>query len=245
MQLIPAIDLRGGRCVRLLRGDFAKETRYEQDPLALARHYRTAGAEWLHVVDLDGAQRGEPANLALVKRMSRNAGMKIQLGGGIRKTTDMQRALDAVDRIVIGSAAVTHPEQVLEWLEAFGPERLTLALDVRLDEAETPYVTTHGWTEWSELTLWNALDRYEPMGVKHVLCTDVSRDGAMEGPNLNLYRNCVENWSEVSFQASGGVRDASDLNALAALGLASAISGKALLEGRIRIEEMQSFLPNA
>lgn len=244
MELIPAIDVRGGRCVRLLKGDFEHETRYAVNPLELARLYADLGARWLHVVDLDGAEQGEPVILDLVAKIHAGAGVDIQLGGGIRSHDNLERALAVAQRIVIGSLAVTRPEQVETWLEEFGPQRFTLALDVRLVDDDTPYVTTHGWQRESQTTLWDALTRFEPLGIEHVLCTDVSKDGAMEGPNLALYRECVERWPNIAFQASGGVRDVNDLEALAQLGITRTISGKALLEGRITPAEISSFLPN-
>ena len=245
MHLLPAIDIRDGRCVRLLKGDFDQETRYDVDPVALAQRYAALGAEWLHVVDLDGAASGSPQNLDLVAAIARTAGLKIQMGGGIRSIDDLARALAVAERVVIGSLAVTASKLVEGWLEEFGSDRLTLALDVRVDEDDVPFVATHGWTQGSELTLWAALEHYGPFGLRNVLCTDVDRDGALKGPNVALYRNCVARCPEVEFQASGGVRDVGDLSGLAETGVAFAISGKALLEGRLSDEEMRSFLPNA
>ena len=245
MHLLPAIDIRDGRCVRLLKGDFDQETRYDVDPVALAQRYAALGAEWLHVVDLDGAASGSPQNLDLVAAIARTAGLKIQMGGGIRSIDDLARALAVAERVVIGSLAVTASKLVEGWLEAFGSDRLTLALDVRVDGDDVPFVATHGWTQGSELTLWAALEHYGPFGLRNVLCTDVDRDGALKGPNVALYRNCVARCPEVEFQASGGVRDVGDLSGLAETGVAFAISGKALLEGRLSDEEMRSFLPNA
>ena len=244
MNLLPAIDIRGGRCVRLLKGDFGQETRYPVDPVELAQRYADLGAAWLHVVDLDGAARGTPANLEVVRKMASAANLKIQLGGGIRSRDDLDRALEVVDRAVIGSLAVEAPEQVTSWLEELGADRLTLALDVRVDEDDIPGIATHGWTRDSAETLWNALEAYSATGLRHVLCTDVERDGALQGPNLRLYSTCGHRFPAISFQASGGVRDSRDLSDLAATGVAWAISGKALLEGRITEEEIRSFLPN-
>ena len=245
MELIPAIDLRDGRCVRLLRGDFDRETRYELDPVELAVRYRDVGARWLHVVDLDGAKRGESQNLPLVERMRDASGLKIQLGGGLRTYAGLVRALSIAERAVIGSLAVTEPATVGAWLEELGGERLTLALDVRLGPDATPTVATHGWTKPSAVTLAEAVDRYLTHGLRHVLCTDIDRDGALSGPNVALYADCVRRWPQVAFIASGGVRDASDLTALARVGVAGAVSGKALLEGTLTPEEMKPFLPAA
>jgi phosphoribosylformimino-5-aminoimidazole carboxamide ribotide isomerase len=245
MELIPAIDLRDGRCVRLLHGDFAKETRYPVDPVELAVHYRELGARWLHVVDLDGAKQGVPVNLALISRMRDTAQVDVQLGGGIRTRASLEQALEVATRAVIGSLAVSDPELVTSWLTEFGPDRLTLALDVRLAADGTPLIATHGWTRASTLTLATAIDRYAAAGLRHVLCTDIDRDGALTGPNTSLYGDCVERWPAIAFQASGGVRDLADLTALTAAGVAATVSGKALLEGRLKPEEIRPFLRGA
>lgn len=245
MELIPAIDIRHGRCVRLFKGDFAQETRYDVDPLELPVRYASWGARWLHVVDLDGAAEGTPVNLDLVRRVRESADVRIQLGGGIRERATLERALKVADRVVIGSLAVSAPGRVAQWLDELGPARITLALDVRLDNGGEAFVATHGWTRDSNLTLDAAIERYREVGLRHVLCTDIERDGALSGPNVELYARCVERWPDIALQASGGVRSGADLRALAASGVAAAISGKALLEGRIAEAEMKPYLPNA
>jgi phosphoribosylformimino-5-aminoimidazole carboxamide ribotide isomerase len=245
MELIPAIDLRDGRCVRLLKGDFKQETRYDVDPVELAGQYRDLGARWLHVVDLDGAARGEPANLDVVGKIRAASGLKIQFGGGIRTRQSLENALAVADRVVIGSLAVTSPDRVAAWLAELGGERLTLALDVWVDSAGSAVIATHGWTRASAQTLAQAIEHYLPAGLRHVLCTDIDKDGALAGPNVALYADCVRRWPRVALQASGGVRDAADLAALAATGVAAAVSGKALLEGRIAPAEVRPFLPDA
>jgi phosphoribosylformimino-5-aminoimidazole carboxamide ribotide isomerase len=246
VRLIPAIDLKAGRCVRLLQGDFTQETRYDADPSALLAKYRQLGANWLHIVDLDGAQNGSLINRPIIARLAAQTGVSIQVGGGLRNTAAVTQMLDlGVDRVVIGSSAVTHVEQVRTWLDYFGPECITLAFDVRLDEAGVPRVATHGWQRQSDVSLWSAVAMYLDSKLLHVLCTDVSRDGALTGPNVGLYREAVRRHPQIQWQASGGIRNAQDLHALTEAGAAAAISGKALLEDLIPLEELQPFLPNA
>jgi phosphoribosylformimino-5-aminoimidazole carboxamide ribotide isomerase len=246
MQLIPAIDLKAGRCVRLFKGDFADETRYPIEPAALLDKYRQLGADWLHVVDLDGAQGAGSDNRAIILSLARQGAVKLQVGGGLRNTTAVAQMLDGgAARAVIGSAAVLQVEQVQAWLQHFGPERLTLAFDVRIIDGDAPRVAVQGWQQQSAVTLWSAVDNFLRHGLRHVLCTDVDRDGALTGPNLDLYRQAVQRFPHIEWQASGGIRDAADLQALRQVGAAAAISGKALLEDLIPAGELQPFLRNA
>jgi len=246
MLLIPAIDLRHGRCVRLYQGDFAAETRYELEPHELLMRYRALGATWLHVIDLDGAKDGVLANRSVVLSLASQRAVRLQVGGGVRSAATIDDLLThGVERVLIGSAAIERPQEVAEWLARFGSERIALALDVRLDERGVPCVRTHGWTQGTSLSLWEALDHYPTGTVKHVLCTDTERDGALTGPNLELYRAAVSRLPGLAWQASGGVRSAADLEALAQIGVSAAVSGKALLEERIPLEELRPFLPDA
>jgi phosphoribosylformimino-5-aminoimidazole carboxamide ribotide isomerase len=246
MLLIPAIDLRNGRCVRLFKGDFNAETRYEMEPQDLLARYRSLGASWLHVVDLDGAKNGVLANRATIVALAAAPGLRIQVGGGMRSPEAIDDLLShGVARAVIGSAAIERPLEVAEWIERFGPERICLALDVKLDAAGEPLVRTRGWTEGTSVTLWQAIEPFLRVGLKHVLCTDIDRDGALAGPNVELYARALVRFPQLAWQASGGVRDAADLAALARVGVAAAVSGKALLEQRITSEELRPFLPNA
>jgi len=247
MKLIPAIDLRAGRCVRLLHGDFAAETRYPADAPSLLAKYRRAGADWLHIVDLDGARDGSLENREIIVALARQGqgSMKLQVGGGLRNAAAIRNMLDAgVERAVVGSAAVTQVQQVQSWLREFGTDHLTLAFDVSIDAQGVPRVMTHGWQQQSERSLWDAVEYYDASRLKHVLCTDVGRDGALTGPNFELYSEAVQRHPDIEWQASGGIRNARDLHALAKSGAAAAISGKALLEELIPHEELQPFLPN-
>jgi phosphoribosylformimino-5-aminoimidazole carboxamide ribotide isomerase len=246
MRLIPAIDLRDGRCVRLLQGQFDRETRYPTDALTLLSRYRDFGADWLHVVDLDGARDGALGNRGIILKMLEAQTLKLQVGGGLRNTSAVAAMLDAgVSRVVIGSIAIMDAGLVRQWFRDFGPERLVLAFDVNVDQRAMPFVATHGWQLASSITLWSALEPYAECGLRHVLCTDIARDGALSGPNIELYRQAVRRYPDIEWQASGGVRDAHDLHALASIGAAAAISGKALLEERMGPEELGPFLPNA
>jgi phosphoribosylformimino-5-aminoimidazole carboxamide ribotide isomerase len=246
MRLIPAIDLKAGHCVRLLQGDFADETRYGSEPRALLSKYQRMGADWLHIVDLDGAKDGNLGNRVIIEQLVAAHAAHLQVGGGLRNTAALTRMLElGAARAVVGSAAVTHVDQVKTWLRHFGAERITLAFDVRLDGGGIPCVATHGWQRQSELSLWSALNNFGDSPLQHVLCTDVSRDGALTGPNVALYREAAGRYPHIQWQASGGIRNAQDLHALAAAGVAAAISGKALLDELIPIQELRPFLPNA
>lgn len=246
MQLIPSIDLRGGRCVRLLQGDFARETLYELAPHELLLRYRDMGAAWLHIVDLDGARDGRLANRNTLVALASQSQLLLQVGGGIRQRATVDDLLShGIDRVIVGSAAVEEPANVAAWFAEYGAEKIGLAFDVKVDDAGVPRVQTRGWTRATPLALWDAVERFLPCGVRHVLCTDVDRDGAMAGPNVALYAEAQRRYPGVCWQASGGVRSAADLSALADLGLAAAISGKALIEERIKVDDLQPWLPGA
>ena len=247
MQLIPAIDLRGGQCVRLLQGRFDAETVYGNDPRVILERYRAFGARYVHVVDLDGARDGSQGNRPAIAQLARAFDdTRVQVGGGVRTRAIAAELLAlGVRRVVVGSVAVTDPAEVQRWLQEFGPDRIVLAFDVRVDAGGTPRLTTHGWESQTETSLWDAVAAYLPHGGTHVLCTDVARDGALSGPNLDLYAEAARRFPTVQWQASGGVSTGSDLAALAATGAQSVISGRALLENRIPTEELLPFLPGA
>jgi phosphoribosylformimino-5-aminoimidazole carboxamide ribotide isomerase len=247
LRLVPAIDLRGGHCVRLYQGRFDAETVYADDPVRVLLKYHELGARYVHVVDLDGARDGAQANqLAIARLVQACPDVRLQVGGGIRSRAVAENLLAlGVARVVVGSVAVAQPALVREWIRAFGPDRIVLAFDVRLDAQGTPRLTTHGWADQTESSLWETVEAYLRHQARHVLCTDVSRDGALSGPNLALYEEAAKRYPAIEWQASGGVAAGADLRALAMTGVAAVISGRALLEERIPVEELRPYLPSA
>jgi phosphoribosylformimino-5-aminoimidazole carboxamide ribotide isomerase len=246
MKIIPAIDLQDGKCVRLYQGDFDKKTVYSDNPADIARQFSELQVSDLHVVDLDGAKLGSQQNRASIEAIIEQTSLTVQLGGGIRERDKVAEWLAVgVSRCVIGSMAVSQPDEVANWFADFGGDAIVLALDVNIGDDATPYLTTHGWTKQSDTSLWVAIDRFLDVGLKHVLCTDVSRDGAMAGPNRLLYDDILDRYPQLALQASGGVRDIEDLVALRESGLPAAITGRAMLDGRITPAEVASFQQNA
>jgi phosphoribosylformimino-5-aminoimidazole carboxamide ribotide isomerase len=233
----PAIDLRDGACVRLMHGRFDEVTRYDDAPVARLAAFVAAGAAWVHVVDLDGAQAGRAVQHALIGRLARSAEVRIQSGGGVRSREDVAALLDAgVARVVVGSQAVTAPGAVADWLAEFGAERIALALDVNVKDG-VPVPALKGWTEAAAVTLWQALDRFPEGTARHLLVTDVGRDGALTGPNLELLAEIVQRRPDLDVQASGGVAETSDLTAAREAGCAGAIVGRAIYERRFTVEQ--------
>jgi phosphoribosylformimino-5-aminoimidazole carboxamide ribotide isomerase len=244
MLLIPAIDLRGGRCVRLREGDFAAIKAYPIEPAALVERYCQLGARWLHVVDLDGAKDGLAANGPIIRDLARESSVSLQVGGGVRSASVIEELLSAgAARVVVGTAAIERPDEVAAWLDQFGVERICVAFDVRLGPNGVPHVRTDGWTRSSALSLPRAISAFPRELLRHVLCTDIERDGTLRGPNIRLYRECSAQFPEFKWQASGGIRDHHDLGFLKQIGVAAAISGTALLEERISAKELRPFLP--
>ncbi len=233
----PALDIRDGRVVRLLQGDYAQQTTYGDDPLPRAQAFAAAGASWMHLVDLDAARAGGYTLAPLLAAIAAQTGLKVQTGGGVRSRDDVARILDAgAARVVVGSVSVREPDTVIGWLREFGPDRLTIALDARQAEDGRWLLPVHGWTETAEDTLEALAQRYAEAGMRHLLCTDIARDGMLSGPNIELYQHLARLLPGVAVQASGGVRDARDVAQAKAVGCGGAILGKALLEGRMTLE---------
>ena len=233
LEIIPALDLRGGRVVRLRQGDYAQETGYEMDAVEQAQRYCDAGAGRLHVVDLDGAREGRFENLAVIEALAK-LNLDVQAGGGVRAEEDLKRLFDAgVQRVVVGSVAVKESTRVIDWIERYGAERLVIALDTREIEGVWT-LSSAGWTEAATTTLDELAPRYQQAGARHLLCTDIARDGMLSGPNLDLYAHLARIAPALAVQASGGVRDVADVKSLQGKA-AGVILGRSLLEGHLDI----------
>ncbi|HXO99321.1 MAG TPA: 1-(5-phosphoribosyl)-5-[(5-phosphoribosylamino)methylideneamino]imidazole-4-carboxamide isomerase [Luteibacter sp.] len=234
---IPAIDLREGKVVRLFQGDYAQQTTFAFEPEALAARYADEGATWLHVVDLDGARSGRFGNLATIAGIASAGRLRVQAGGGIRDEDGVRRLLEAgVHRVVVGSMAIRQPDAVAAWIGRYGAERIVLALDTRFRDGLWT-LPSAGWTANETRTLDDLLPWYETAGARHVLCTDIDRDGTMSGPNTALYRHIAEVSPRLHVQASGGVRSLDDISGLALQGVEGVILGRALLQGAFSLPD--------
>ena len=239
--LYPAIDVREGRVVRLQQGDYARETRYADDPCELACRYSEQGAEWLHLVDLDAARDGGYGQGGLLARIKAATSLKVQTGGGIRDQAGVDALFAAgADRVVVGSLAIREPDVVKAWLARYGAERITVALDASLDQNGEWQLPSHGWTRASGASLFTLLDDYVLAGARHLLCTDIARDGMLSGPALELYGQLLARAPQLHLQASGGIRSVDDILAAARLGCAGVVLGKALLDGRFSLTDALS-----
>ncbi|SHG80802.1 1-(5-phosphoribosyl)-5-[(5-phosphoribosylamino)methylideneamino]imidazole-4-carboxamide isomerase [Ferrimonas marina] len=241
--IIPAIDLIGGKVVRLEKGDFNAVTEFAYDPLEQLTAYQDAGSELLHLVDLDGAKDPNNRQLATIEQLVQNLNAPIQVGGGVRSEEDVKALLKVgVAKVVIGSLSVSQPQRVAGWIQQYGPQAITVALDVRLDGSceETggePEVLTHGWQKGSGKALSEVIAPLLEAGLTDVLCTDVDRDGMLTGPNVALYQRLIGQYPTIRWQASGGIAELKDLSDLKAINIGGIIIGKALLAGRFNIEE--------
>lgn len=229
MLIIPAIDLQQGQCVRLRKGQFDQVSIYDYSPITLAQGYALQGAKHLHIVDLDGAKAGEIQQLALIEAMHA-PGLSIQVGGGIRSLESAKACLKAgINKLVIGSVAVTNPALTTQMIELVGAANIILALDVHIEEG-IPKPAIHGWQTATDSNLWQLVSDYQKWGVTEVLCTDIACDGMMTGPNFELYKEAIARFPQINWQASGGIRNVDDLEKLSRLGLAAAILGRMLYE---------------
>lgn len=238
MQIYPAIDLRQGKCVRLYQGNFDQVTCYAEEPIAMAQKFIADGATWLHVVDLDAAKDPKNSQSDLLAELIKKTNLKIQTGGGIREESQIKKLLDAgVSRVIIGSLAARQPEVVKKWLQKFGPDKLVIAMDVQQINDDF-FVATAGWQEVSNNKLFDLLEFYAPLNLQHLLCTDISRDGTMVGPNIALYQNLLQRFATIQLQASGGIGSLEDIKMLRQIPVAGAIVGKALYENKFKLRDV-------
>lgn len=231
MNIIPAIDLIGGKAVRLVKGDYDKVTVYSDDPASVAKSFERDGARFLHLVDLDGAKDGTTANFDTIKSIIEQTGLSVEVGGGIRTLDRIEKYVNiGVDRVILGTAAVTDPDFLLKAVKQFG-EKVVVGVDIK-----DGYVAIKGWTELSELSCFDFCRKLQNIGVKTVICTDVSKDGMMSGTNRELYRDLYDAF-DLKIIASGGVSSMDDIKALSNMGLFGAIVGKALYTGAIDLSK--------
>ncbi|EAD2051517.1 TPA: 1-(5-phosphoribosyl)-5-[(5-phosphoribosylamino)methylideneamino]imidazole-4-carboxamide isomerase [Listeria monocytogenes] len=232
MQIFPAIDLKNGQCVRLFQGDFSKKTVVNEDPIAQAKAFATDGATYLHIVDLDGALEGRPINLEIIQKMKKAAKIPVQVGGGIRSMAQVDYYLESgIDRVIIGSAALTDPDFLRAAVQKYGA-KIAAGID-----AKNGFVATRGWLDVSQVSYLDLAKQMEKVGVETIIYTDISRDGTLTGPNLEQMANLKEH-VKVNLIASGGVSSRADLEALAKLGLYGAIAGKALYNRQISMSDI-------
>lgn len=240
--IIPAIDLIDGSVVRLYQGDYEQKTQYQLAPVDVVHNYADQGAEWLHIVDLTGAKDTDKRQLSLIKDMVATQRMQFQCGGGIRSEEDVQQLLDiGVARVVIGSLAVKSPETVQSWMQKYGAEHFVLALDININAAGEKRIATHGWQQDSGVELSPLLQSYLDFGVQQVLCTDISKDGTLQGPNNELYGEMVQQFPAVNWQASGGIGSLNDIARLKTTNVQGVILGRALLEGKFTVKQAISL----
>lgn len=240
IEIIPAIDIIGGQCVRLTQGDYNQRTTYGADPVEIARSYEAIGIRRLHVVDLDGAKAAAPKNLDTLRKITTATGLDVQYGGGIKSGEALEAVLNAgANRAICGSVAITAPEQFEEWLAAYGAEHIILGADTKAGK-----VAINGWLESSETDVQTIIRRFEAGGLRQVICTDISRDGMLTGPNFDLYATLQTEFPEVDITVSGGVSSMDDLVKLNDMGLRSVIVGKAIYEGRITLKDLERCLQN-
>lgn len=235
IELIPAIDLIDGKCVRLTKGDYDSKKVYNEDPVAQAKEFEKLGFKRLHVVDLDGAKSKHVVNDAVLKAVTDATNLVVDFGGGIKTEEDIQKAFDAgAAMVTVGSVAVTHPDLFLSWLDKFGAERIILGADVRNGK-----VSINGWKEDSSEDLLPFLKTYVAHGVKNVLCTEISKDGTLAGPAIDLYKRIMAEYPQLHLIASGGVSCTEDITALEGDNIPAVVFGKAYYEGRIDVQQLQ------
>lgn len=236
-EIIPAIDIIDGKCVRLTHGDYDQKKIYNEHPLEVAKQFEDAGIQRLHLVDLDGAKAGAVKNWKVLEAIADKTSLVIDFGGGIKSEKDVQIVFDSGAALAtVGSIAVKDEASFVKWLEKFAAENFLLGADVKNEK-----ITVSGWTEQTEIWIYDFIENYIQKGVKQIFCTDVSKDGALEGPSTELYKNIVQKFPELHFIASGGVSSIDDVYELQEIGCKGVIIGKAIYEGRIQLKELKKI----
>lgn len=237
MIIIPAIDIIEGKCVRLSQGDYAQKTVYHENPVEVARQFEAAGITHLHVVDLDGAKAQHIVNHQVLAAITSETNLQVDFGGGVKTDADIQLAFACgAKQITAGSIAVKSPETVKRWLHTYGPEKIILGADVQGE-----HIAINGWQQNSDVILHDFLQAYIQQGIEYVICTDITKDGMLQGPSLTLYKNILAQFPKLKLIASGGVSSIDDLHALQQAGLYGAIIGKAFYEGKIALHELSKL----
>lgn len=240
MEIIPAIDLINGKCVRLRLGDYSQKTEYDASPLEMAQRFQDHGISRLHLVDLDGAKAGKVINWKVAEELSQKTSLTIDFGGGVKTEAEVQRIVDlGILYVVVGSMAAKQPDAFGHWIKIFGPDRFMLGADV-MDEK----IMVSGWLESSDLHWKPFLQQYALQGIKNVFCTDISKDGMLQGPAIGLYAQIHSNFPDLNLIASGGISSISDLDAVKKAGCKGAIVGKAIYENKISLQELQAWIEN-
>jgi phosphoribosylformimino-5-aminoimidazole carboxamide ribotide isomerase len=238
MEIIPAIDLINGKCVRLTEGDYSRKTEYALSPLEIAKQYQDHGIKRLHLVDLDGAKQGKVVNWQIAEQLALHTDLVIDFGGGVKTAAEVERIIDlGIEYVVVGSVAAKQPEEFADWIVRFGPNRFMLGADVRNE-----MIMVSGWLEKSSLSLMPFLETQINQGISNVFCTDISKDGKLEGPAVDLYRKIKLAFPAFNLIASGGVSSMDDIHALAMAGCNGVIIGKAIYEGRISIQDLEAYI---
>lgn len=237
MRIIPAIDIMEGKCVRLTQGDFGKMKVYDQDPLTIAKQIEDADLEYIHIVDLEGAQNGRVINWDTLESIRANTSLRIDFGGGVKTKEEVDQLLELnIDQINVGSVAVKEPEKFRSWIDEFGADNFILSADVK-----GKHVKINGWKDDTETTVYDLIEQYHPTGLSHVTCTDISADGMLQGPNFAIYKTILNKLPWVKLIASGGVSSMEDLEKLKYIQVTGVIIGKAIYEGKITLEDLRQF----
>jgi len=237
MRIIPAIDIIEGKCVRLLKGDYSTKKIYNENPLEVAKQYEAHGLNYLHLVDLDGAKSNHIVNYSVLEEIATKTSLKIDFGGGLKSDKDLKIAFDCgANQITGGSIAIKNQNLFKSWINRYGPEKVILGADFKGKE-----IYTHGWTQKSDQNLLNFLKEYSKIGIKYVICTDINKDGSLNGPSINSYKKIISYFPKLKLIASGGVSSIADLEELFNIGCESVIVGKAIYEKKIELKQLENF----